>query len=169
LKSDIFHSIRTKLLTSNTLVIILCLTFAGLGAVVLVNHYQREATLSRHRTAAAAITVQIQGLLSLRVGLEQIASSVSREVERLGMRALLVQSDGAVLVDTQEDSKLEGLTLRFPGDDIASLQGRRYVDPDGQRFVLIVSTPQPSPVRPPADSAPTHLVLVVAETELRPA
>jgi hypothetical protein len=105
-----FHSIRTKFLASHTLVIVLCLAFAGLGAVVLVNRYQREATLRRQLTAAAAITVQIQGLLSLRVGLEQIASSVSREVERLGMRALLVQSDGAVLVDTQEDSKLEGLT-----------------------------------------------------------
>lgn len=165
-----FRSIRTKLAASYALIILLCLVLAGLGAVVLVNRYQRDAALTKYRSAAAAITQQVQALLTLRVGLPQIESRVRREADRLGVRALLVDPAGVVLADTAEESSLAGDTLRILPVNPASPQDRRYLDPTGQSFFLvIVPLRAPATERPAGDSGPSHVVIRVPEEELQPA
>lgn len=84
-----FHSIRTKLTLSYALIILLCLLLAGLGAVVLIDRYQRDAVLTRVRAASTAITQPLQTLLTLQVRFAQIESRLAQEVTRWGMRALL--------------------------------------------------------------------------------
>jgi len=165
-----FHSIRTKLAASYALIILLCLVLAGLGAVVLINRYQRDAALAKYRSAATAITQQVQTLLTLRVGLPQIESRVQREADRLGVRALLVGPAGLVLADTTEEGSLAGDTLRIPPPNLASPQVRRYLDPTGQSFFLvIVGLRAPATARPAGDSGPTHVIISVPEAELQPA
>ncbi len=169
-----FRSIRTKIAVSYALIILLCLLLAGLGAIVLVNRYQRDAVLSRHRAASAAITQQIQALLTLRVRLPQIESRVAQEISRLGMRALLVGPDGVVLADTEEENPLTGQRLRIAFADLSIPRGgaafRRYVDSAGQHYMLVIS-----PLRPPPEGRagsgplPNYLIVAVPEQELQPA
>jgi signal transduction histidine kinase len=170
-----FRSIRTKLVLSYALIIVLCLLLAGLGAIVLINRYQRDAILSRYRVTAGAIAQQVQTLMTLRFRVPQIASRVSEQITRLGLRALLIDKDGVVLADTAVERSLTGKTLPIRRDDLVSTPRggaifRKYRDTDGQDSVLIILPLQPPPERPLApDVIPSHVVVAVPEQELKPA
>jgi signal transduction histidine kinase len=170
------RSIRTRLVLSYALIIVLCLLLAGLGAIVLINRYQRDAVLSRHRVAAGAIAQQVQALMALRFRVPQIASRVSDQITRLGLRALLIDKDGVVVADTSEERPLTGKTLAIPLEDLISTPRggavfRRYRNADGQDSVLIILPLQPPPegALAPAAVVPSHVVVAVPEQELKPA
>ena len=170
-----FRSIRTKLVLSYALIIVLCLLLAGLGAIVLINRYQRDAVLSRYRVTAGAITQQVQALVTLRFRIPQIASRVSEQITRLGLRALLIDKDGIVLADTSEERPLTGKRLPIPLEELTNMPRtgallRHYTDADGQDSVLIISPLQPPPEGPLAPAVvASHAVVAVPEQELRPA
>jgi len=170
-----FRSIRTKLVLSYALIVVLCLLLAGLGAIVLINRYQRDAALSRYRVTAGAVTQQVQSLMTLRFGLPQIAARVSEQITPLGLRALLIDKDGVVLADTSQERPLTGKTLPVPLEElVATPRGgvlfRRYRDADGQDSVLIISPLQPPPAGAVASSViPSHVVVAIPERELTPA
>ncbi len=168
-----FRSIRTKLAVSYALIILLCLLLAGLGAVVLINRYQRSAVLTRVRAASTAITQSLQTLLTLQVRFPQIESRLAQEVNRWGMRALLIGPNGLVLADTAEDDVLAGKRLQIsprnlpePGDGLVV---RRYADPQGQQYVLVISPLRPPPQDSTSSPWPTHVIIAVPEAELEPA
>ncbi len=170
-----FGSIRTKLAVSYALIIVLCLLLAGLGAIVLINRYQRDAILSRYRVTAGAVTQQVQALITLRFRVPQIASRLSDQVTRLGLRALLIDKDGVVLADTSEERPLTSKTLPIPLEELGATPRtgvllRRYRDAAGQDWVLIVSPLQPPPEGTLAPTVvPSHVVVAVPEQELKPA
>lgn len=168
-----FRSIRTKLAVSYALIILLCLLLAGLGAVVLINRYQRNAALTRVRAASAAITQPLQTLLALQVRFPQIESRLAQEVTRWGVRALLIGPNQRVLADTAEDDALTGKRLQIaprnlpePGDGIVV---RHYIDPQGQRYVLVISPLRPPPEEPASSAWPRHVIIAVPEDEFQPA
>lgn len=170
-----FRSIRTKLVLSYALIVVLCLLLAGLGAIVLINRYQRDAVLSRYRVTAGAIAQQVQALITLRFRVPQIASRVSDQITPLGLRALLIDKDGIVLADTSEEGSLTGKTLPVPLEELGATPRtgalfRRYRDADQQEWVLIVLPLQPPPEGPLVPSVlPSHVVVAIPERELRPA
>jgi signal transduction histidine kinase len=158
---------------SYALIILLCLALAGLGAVVLINRYQRHAVLSRVQAASASITKPIQTLIALRVRAPQIEARLAQEVNRWGMRALLIGADGLVLVDTTEGDSLTGQRLQVPLQSLppsgSGAVVRRYVAPQGQRYLLIIS-----PLRPPEGEGasgqwPSYVIVAVPEEEFQPA
>ncbi len=170
-----FRSIRTKLVLSYALIVVLCLLLAGLGAIVLINRYQRDAILSRYRVTAGAITQQVQALMTLRFRVPQIVSRVAEQITPLGLRVLLLDKDGIVLADTSGEKPLSGKTLPIPLEELTGTPRggvlfRRYTDAERQNWVLIVS-----PLQPPPEGAlalgvvPSHVVVAIPERELAPA
>jgi signal transduction histidine kinase len=170
-----FRSIRTKLVLSYALIVVLCLLLASLGAIVLISRYQRDAALSRYRVTAGAITQQVQALLTLRFRVPQIESRLSDQITRLGLRMLLIDKDGNVLADTSEERPLTGKTLPVPQEELAAMPRtgalfRRYRDAEGQESMLIISPLQPPPEGPLAPAVvPSHVVVAIPERELTPA
>jgi signal transduction histidine kinase len=168
-----FRSIRTKLAVSYALIIVLCLLLAGLGAVVLINRYQRDAVLTRVRAASSAITQPLQALLTQQVRLPQIESRLSQEVTRWGMRALLIGPNGLVLADTAEDDALTGERIQIPAQNLPEpgdgIVVRRYVDPEGQRYILAISPLRPPPQEAASSPWPRQVIMAVPEEELQPA
>jgi len=165
-----FRSIRTKVVVSYAVIILLCLLLAGLGALILIRRYQREAVLSRNRAIAATISQQVQTALTLRVRFAEIVSRVRSEADRLGARVLLVRDDGLILANTGEENSRTGQRLRILLDDLAGTQAsfvRRYRDQDGSLYFLVISPLRlPAALRAEAASLPSHLVVAIPEQVL---
>ena len=170
-----FRSIRTKLVLSYALTILLCLLLAGLGALLLIRRYQRVATLSQRRAVAASLSEKVQALLASRLNLPEAAARVRQEAAELGVRALLVTRDGLVVADTGDKNPLVGQHIRLPLPELADSKGapvtRRYLAADGEYyyFITFLLRPPPPDDRPQATGLPTLLVAVVPEQEVEPA
>ena len=170
-----FHSIRTKLVASYALIILLCLLLAGLGALVLVRRYQRDMALSQHRAVAATLSKGVQSLFASKLSLPEIAQRLRQEAQALGARALLVTRDGLILVDTGTKNPLTGRQLKFPIQELlgsrATAVVRRYLEADQQRYFLIILLLRLPP--PPESSAvqllPSYLIIAVPEQDIEPA
>jgi len=170
-----FRSIRTKLVLSYALTILLCLLLAGLGALLLIRRYQRAAILSQRRAVAASLSEKVQTLLASRLNLPEAAARVRQEAAELGVRALLVTRDGLVVADTGDKDSLVGQHIRLPLPELADSQGtpvtRRYLAADGKYYYFITFLLRPPPPDNHTQGAglPTLLVAVVPEQEVEPA
>jgi len=169
----VFSSIRAKLALSYALTVLLCLLLAGLAAVVLVQRYQRDIVLADRRVVAATLARIAQSSLLSKLSLPDAQSRLTQEARRLEMRALLVASDGLILVDTAENSALVDRRVQFP---IERLVGSRQVTTvlraleliEGRQYLIITVLAAPQG-QTPDDSSPRYLILVVPERDLEPA
>ncbi len=170
-----FRSIRTKLAVSYALIVLLCLLLAGLGALILIQRYQRDTALSQRRATAAILAQRVQGFSAAKLTLPEIMERLRQEAYKLGVRALLIARDGLILLDTSEKAPLTGQRIRFPiGEVLGSREtavARRRLEAEGQfYFFIIVLLKSPAPdVRAEAGAFPSYLIVVVPEQDVQPA
>jgi len=170
-----FRSIRTKLAVSYALIILLCLLLAGLGALILIRQYQRNAILSQRHATAVTLSQRVQSLLALKLNLPEIAVRMRQEARALGVRALLVARDGLVGADSGEKDSLTGQRLKFPIQELlgsrATAVVRRYLEANGQQYFLIILLLRPPPLEGRAEvgSLPSYLIVAVPEQDVEPA
>ena len=135
-----FSSIRTQLAISYALIVFLCLLMAGLSALLLIGRCQRDATLSRHRAAATVLVQRTQALFGAGLDLERASERIRQEARRLQARALLVTSDGLVVLDTAENASLSGIRINYPLRDLLGTRTLAVIrrEIDGQRSYLAI-------------------------------
>jgi len=170
-----FRSVRTKLAASYALIVLVCLILAGLGALILIRRYQRDAALSQQRSAATILAQRVQSLLVAHLDAPAIVNRIRQESHRLGARTMLVMRDGLIVGDTEEDPTLAGKRIRFSLPDLlgtrATLVVRRPLGEDGQPYFLVITELRPPAVVTPAEARtmPGYLIVALPEADAQPA
>jgi two-component system, OmpR family, sensor kinase len=96
----VFRSLRSKLVFSYGIVILLCLILAGSAFVYLLRGYQRQIKLNQLGDLALPITWQVRLLERAGASPDQMASYLQDRAAEQGIRILLVDPNGVVLTDT---------------------------------------------------------------------
>ncbi len=105
--------LRSRLIVSHTLVVILALVLAGLSLLLLLREYQDQILFarlgSRSNSLAFRLALELRGEASDRA-LDELLGQVARQE---GVRLLLLDRTGTVVGDSQRDDSLEGERFRI--------------------------------------------------------
>ncbi len=146
-----FHSLRGKLVATYSLIILLCLMLAGSAFVYLLRDYQRQIKLNQLSDLAVPISWQVRLLERSGLTPDQMASFLQDRAMEMGVRILLVDPAGQVVVDTS--NSLIGEQIPVPAtqtrgsarENPGALATVAFVRTGSPGFVFIVAQSPPQP------------------------
>lgn len=149
-----FKTLRTKLIATYAVVVILCLVLAGSAAVYLFNSYQEHTARRNMRLLVIALAGQIRGLTTQQALIPEATRRLQQMAGEVGARLLVLDETGQVLADSEGEASGDfQLTLPPPGNvPLLNRPPERLVDPSGRAY-FYVTTRLPRPLRTPAGSA----------------
>lgn len=161
-----FGSLRSKLIASYALVIVLSLLLAGTGFTYLVRQYQTRQRLNQLGDFAVPLTIQLRRLERDGASLAEIDQSLDYQASYLGLRLLLVDSTRRIVHDTGKT--LTGESLPAPSDERRHqnllVEWGTLAPPHDQQLVFVSVTYRGD--RIPRGALPYDLVLAVPEASL---
>lgn len=163
---SVFASLRSRLLASYILVVVLSLLAAGLALTYLLQVYRDQLTISRLQDVAVPVSVQVRSWLRDGVSPETIIAYLSEQTEATSVRVLLLNRNGVVLQDSARDEGLRGQQFGMPDMppiDVRLPQGGRFV-PSGGRPLLYAVVPLVSLLPRPDSGTVAYLVLAQPES-----
>ncbi len=93
-------SLRSRLLISYAIVILVCLTLAALTLILVARPVQQRLATVRLAAQAALVTPGVRTLLDRGLPVEQIAQRLATSIAQRGMRVLLLDRQGRILGDS---------------------------------------------------------------------
>jgi len=114
--ADVFRSIRTKLIASYALVIVLSLVLAGTSFAYLLQSYQSQLRLNQIADLALPLTAQVKMFERAGASSQQIDQFLSEQSSELNVRIFLVNANRRIIDDT--GGSLVGKTLPAPSSQI---------------------------------------------------
>lgn len=108
-----FRSLRSKLVASYGLLILLCLLLAGSAFVYQLRDYQRQLRINQIADLAVPLSWQIQLLDRAGLSSDQISGFIHERANEMGIRIMLVDQSGIVVHDSA--GALEGQGVQMPG------------------------------------------------------
>lgn len=141
---QVFRSLRSKLIVSFIFVIFLSLLLASAASVFLLREYQTRIRLGQLENIAGTMSMQARLLERAGASPTQIALFLQDQAKEVGVRILLLDPDGMVIEDSQEE--MRGQQVLLPSN--LQRQNRPvypfvYRGNDGQNLFLIISGPRP--------------------------
>jgi len=169
-----FKTLRSKLIATYALIVVLCLVLAGAAAVVLFNNYQERVARRNMQILVTALSAQIRTAIVQRPRPGELERRLRQMARSVNARLLLLDQAGQVLNDTEGEAgpgfRLKILEPPGPSQGVFRLvSGRvpigRAVDPSGDAFYYVtVALPRP-PTAPP--DVPRYLALAMPVHEVR--
>lgn len=162
-----FKTLRSKLIVTYALIIVLCLVLAGSAAVVLFNHYQERVARRNMQILVTALSAQIHSAIVQRPRPGELERRLRQMARSVNARLLLLTDEGEVVADSEGEA---GPTFHVPILETPRLPARRVpigraVDPTGDTFLYVtVALPRP-PTAPP--NVPRYLALALPVREVR--
>src|SRR4030042_6838478 len=159
-------SLRTRLILSYVLIIVLCLGIVASSLVVLLGDQINRLAMARLADTALPIYVQFRAAARGQVPLNQAWTNLQEMSQETGIYIFLLDPEGTVIKQAiPEDSSWtppSKLKITKPLAPRPTPRGT-YVAPDGQRFLFVA---QPvaglfGPPNPPNPPNPETLVLAV--------
>ena len=153
-----FRSLRSRLILSFVLIVVVTLSMAGLALYALFRDYREDLTAATLKQVAAPIyynlTVPSQFTNTQRGGLrlrEELLTYIRVQRQETGVYILFVGPDGAVIEDFETESPFQDERFAVPppperGPNFAELEEQRYTTNGGQDL-LFVTVPMPQTVR----------------------
>ncbi len=118
-----FNSLRSRLILSYVLVVVLTLIIAGAGLLLLLQDYQQGITMQKLEAALGPAIVTARDALRQGSTQAQIADDIQEQVDK-SWRVVLVDEQGVIVADSQRD--LVGRKLPRPLSQ-QNLGGRRFI------------------------------------------
>lgn len=97
-----FNSLRSRLILSYVLVVVLTLLIAGAGLLLLLQDYQQGITMQKLEAALGPAVVTAREALRQGRTLTQTADDIQDQVEK-GWRVWIVDAQGVIVADSQRD------------------------------------------------------------------
>jgi len=156
--------LRTRLILSHSLIIVLCLSIVALAVSVLLQGYQDRFARERLDDITLPIYVQARSLALGRASLAEAWENLEEQSRRTGVYILMVDDQGRILgqaapVKALELESFELLSEGLPTSSSKPYRGT-YVAPDGQSFIF-AAYPLRGLFTAEAAKAPEALVLAV--------
>ena len=157
-------SLRTRLILSYTLIIVLCLSIVAAALLVLLQNYRERLAMTRLDDMAVPAYVQVRALARGRLSLNQVWTNLEEQAQETGTYILLLDAQGNTLREASPEESSWGipskLPLAKPPPGRPRPYGGTYVTPDGQRFIF-VAYPLVELFRPPSATSLETLVLAM--------
>lgn len=140
-----FTSLRTRLIVSYIVIILICLVLVSLASILLLSRFQAKLVFSGLVDAAVPTAFRVNSLLQRDRSPVEIAALLQEQAERQQVRILLLTPRGQVLADTQGD--WTGKQPKVALDEIHKDPGTSYVhgslttpSGDSQLYVALPAT-----------------------------
>jgi signal transduction histidine kinase len=161
-------SLRTRLILSYVLIIVLCLGIVGASLIVLLGDQINRMAIAYLADTTSPIYVQFRAAARGQVTLNQAWSNLQEISQETGTYIFLLDDEGNVIKQaTPEDnswtppSTLD--TTQLSGNRSVSNRGI-YTTPNGEKFIF-VAQPVAGLFRSPGSSSPATLVLAVPRSQ----
>ncbi len=143
-----FRSLRSKLVASYSLVILLCLLLAGFAFVYLLRDYQRQIKLNQLSDLAVPISWQVRLLERAGASPDQMALFLQDRASEMDVRILLVDPSGQVVEDT--NGSLRGSRIPIPPawqprENSSPISSVAFIREGSPGFVFIVAQTRTAP------------------------
>ncbi len=150
----------------------LCLLLAGSAFVYFIRDYQRQIKLNQVSDLALPLSWQVRLLERAGASRDQISSFIQDRGSEMGVRILLVDTNGSIVGDSQ--GGLQGVRLQLPPtwrqQHLGTFGAPNFVQVDDDNgFVFIAATgrpPSPSTDRFAVSSPSYYVVLAIPEQSL---
>jgi signal transduction histidine kinase len=161
-------SLRTRLILSYVLIIVLCLGIVGASLIVLLGDQINRMAIARLADTALPIYVQFRAAARGQVTLNQAWTNLQEMAQETGTYIFLLDTEGNIIKQAtpNESSWTPPSTLEIiqqPGNRPAPNRGI-YTAPDGETFIF-VAQPVAGLFRPAGVSSPAALVLAVPRSQ----
>ncbi len=162
-----FKTLRSRLIATYALIVVLCLVLAGASAVVLFNNYQERVARRNMQVLATALSIQLRSALTRRVPATELARRIQQTARDVDARLLLLDQEGRVIVDSAGEAGPEFRlrVLESPGPPPWRVPIGRAVDPSGDPFYYATVSIPRAPTAP--RDVPHYLALAVPIREVR--
>ncbi len=157
-------SLRTRLILSYILIIVLCLSIVAAALFILLQNYRDRLAMTRLTDMSVPVYVQVRATAQGRLPLDQVWANLQEHAQETGTHVLLLDGQGNIIRQASpEGSSWEPpstLSLEKPPPGRPRPYRGTYVDPGGESF-LLVAHPLTGLFKPRSSAAPETLVLAM--------
>jgi signal transduction histidine kinase len=157
-------SLRTRLVLSHTLIVVLCLGIAGVATLLLLQDYRDRYAYARLDDMTIPIYVQTKSLAQGETSLEEVWGNLKKQAQESGVHVLLVDDEGSIVRQVSPEEAFWSQRVKLPSgglpSDISEPYHGTYVMPKGQTFVF-AAYPLAGLFGSRSSSVPEVLVLAV--------
>jgi two-component system, OmpR family, sensor kinase len=161
-------SLRTRLVLSFVLIIVLCLGIVAASLVVLLGDQMNRMVLSRLADTALPIYIQFRAAARGQVPLNQVWTNLQEISQETGTYIFLLDSEDTIIKQAiPEDSSWSPpakLEIPSPPTNRPAPYRGIYAAPNGETFIF-VAQPVTGLFRPPDPSNPDTLVMAVPRSQ----
>ena len=134
-------SLRTRLILSYTLIIVLCLGIVAAALTVLLQDYRDRLAMSRLNDMAMPAYVQVRAAAQGRISLDQVWKNLQEQAQETGTYIFLLNHQGnilrAAIPENSSWKSLSKMPVRKPPPGRAGPYRGTYVTPGGQDFIYV--------------------------------
>jgi two-component system, OmpR family, sensor kinase len=129
-------TLRTRLLLSYILIVVLCLGIAAISVSVLLQNYRDQASLSRLDDITRPINTQIRSLLRGQTTIADVWTNIQEQAQNFKIYILFVDSRGNLIRQASPDVNSPQLTVpgSFP-HGFSQASGGTFTTTSGQTFI----------------------------------
>ena len=156
-------SLRTRLILSHALIVVLCLAIVGVAVLGLLQQYRIRFAVARLDDMTIPIYVQARSLVQGDSTLDEVWDNLQEQSEETGVHILLVDDEGAVVKQVSPGEavvQLDRLPAGALPSDLTEPYHGTYRFPKGQAFVF-VAYPLAALVGSERPTMPETLILAV--------
>ncbi len=157
-------SLRTRLVLSHTLIVVLRLGIAAVATLLLLQDYRDRYAFARLDDMTIPIYIQSSSLAQGETSLEEVWANLKKQAQESGVHVLLVDDEGSIVRQVSPGEAFWTQRVKLPSgglpSDISEPYHGIYVMPKGQTFVF-AAYPLAGLFGSRSSSVPEVLVLAV--------
>lgn len=158
-----FTSLRSRLIGSYVLIIVICLAVTGIALTLVLVPQLSRLTYLRLADKSLPTALHVRSLRARRLSPEQIVNTLEEQASSQATRILIVTAEGTVLADTEHRWAGRHIDLSTPrresGDRHLYIQGR-LLTAEGVFFYVAIPTSLPSPEASDSGSSTWYVTLL---------
>jgi len=162
-------SLRTRLILSYILIIVLCLSVVAAALLILLQDYRDRLAMARLADMSVPVYVQVRATALGRLSLNQAWTNLEEQAQETNTHIFLLDTQGNVIkYASPEGSSSENEPPTPPPEELSPDRKRpyrgTYVSSEGEHFIF-AAHPLAVLFRSPNPTAPRTLVLAVPRAE----
>lgn len=133
-------SLRTRLIASYTLIVILCLSIVAVAVSVMMQGYRDRFVMARLDDMTRPIYVQVSSLIRGQASLNEVWTNLEEQAQKTGVYILLVDGEGNIVRQVSPQGNLKQRSIELPPgglfDGLSKPYHGTYVASNGQTFIF---------------------------------
>ncbi|MEA3254135.1 MAG: HAMP domain-containing sensor histidine kinase, partial [Chloroflexota bacterium] len=134
-------SLRTRLILSYSLIIVLCLSIVALAASVMLQGYRDRFAMKRLDDMTVPIYVQARALVRGRASPDEVWTNLEEQAQKTGVRILMIDGEGNIIRQASPVQSFDIEKFELPPEGLSSSFSKpyhgTYRPTPGQTFIFV--------------------------------